>query len=416
MEWRNLARNLLLALALLDLCMGSSRAGDWPQILGSHRDGRTDDEKIVEALPAAGLRPVWQRGIGEGYAGVAVSGGRVVLFHRVEGDEVVEGLDAATGKPLWSAKFATPAPSSMDSDKGPRCVPVISGERVFLFGAGGNLYAVSLKKGEKLWSRDLTTDFNIPDSYFGCGSSPMVVGDKVLLNVGGRGARHGIAAFSVKDGSTVWQSVNDAASYSSPIVATHDGVKHAIFVTRLNVVSLDPETGRERFRYPFGRRGPTVNAACPLVVDGHLFLSASYGVGALFGKFTKDSFTEIWANDDTMSSQYSTCVLHDGLLYGVDGREDVGVARLRCIEPRTGKVRWTEEGFGVAAPILADGKLLLQKTDGTLVLAEPSPKSFRSLGSAKLMNDTTRALPALSQGRYFLRDSRTLKCFDLSRK
>jgi len=79
-------------------------------------------------------------------------------------------------------------------------------------------------------------------------------------------------------------------------------------------------------------------------------------------------------------------------------------------------VRWTEEGFGVAAPILADGKLLLQKTDGTLVLAEPSPKAFRQLGSAKLMDETTRALPALSQGRYFLRDSRTVKCFDLSRK
>ena len=408
----NLLRVVTMAIVLA--CSRRLSAGDWPQILGPHRDGHGDKEQLLERIPEQGPRKLWQRAVGAGYAGVAVAGDRGVLFHRVDGDEVVESLDAATGKPEWKTTFPAAEPSSMDSDKGPRCVPVIAGDRVVLFGAGGNLYCVLLKNGEKLWSRDLARDFNIPDSYFACGSSPLVDGDKVLLNVGGRGARMGIAAFALKDGATVWQTANDAASYSSPIAVTHDGVRHAIFITRLNLISLDPQTGHERFRSPFGRRGPTVNAATPLALDGHLFLSASYGVGAVYGKFTKDSFTEEWSSDDIMSSQYSTCVAQDGLLYGIDGREDIGVARLRCFNPATKKIHWTEEGFGMATPILADGKLLLQKTDGTLVMAEANPKEFRSLGSVRLFDGTTRALPALSNGRYFVRDGQTLKCIDLN--
>jgi hypothetical protein len=183
-----------------------------------------------------------------------------------------------------------------------------------------------------------------------------------------------------------------------------------IFVTRLSVVSIDPQTGIERFRFPFGSRGPTVNAANPLVIGDHLFVSASYGIGARWAKITPQGASVEWDSDEVMSSQYTTCVEQDGFLYGIDGRQDVGVARLRSFDPRTGKVAWTREGFGTGSLILADGKLLIMKTDGELILAEPSPKEYRQLASTKLFDTTTQALPALSAGRYFARDTKTLKC------
>ena len=111
-----------------------------------------------------------------------------------------------------------------------------------------------------------------------------------------------------------------------------------------------------------------------------------------------------------MSSQYTTCVEKDGYLYGIDGRQDVGVARLRCFDPRQPKVAWTKEEFGTGTLILADGKLLIMKTDGELVLAEPSPEKFRPLATAKLFDTTVQALPALAAGRLFVRDTKTLKC------
>ncbi len=103
------------------------------------------------------------------------------------------------------------------------------------------------------------------------------------MNVGGRKGA-GIVAFSLTDGKALWKATNDAASYSSPMAATIGGKRQVIFVTRLNVVSVDPKTGKVLFQFPFGQRGPTVNAANPLVFGDHLFVSSSYGVGAQWAR------------------------------------------------------------------------------------------------------------------------------------
>jgi hypothetical protein len=146
-----------------------------------------------------------------------------------------------------------------------------------------------------------------------------------------------------------------------------------------------------------------------------LFVSASYGVGAQWSKIGAKSATKVWANDETMSSQYTTCVESGGYLFGIDGRQDQGVARMRCIDPKTGKVQWTEEGFGTGNLILADGKLLVVKTGGTLLLVEPTPKAYRQLATADLFDSgaVVQALPALASGLLYVRNSTTLKCLEV---
>ena len=394
--------------ALLGLLLSTGAAGDWPQILGPQRDGVAEEETLADAWPAGGPPELWQRDVGEGFAGVAVAGNTAVLFHRLCAWLLSQVLDPATGQARWKIEFPTSYRGGVSPDTGPRCVPLIAGQRVILFGPGGEMQCAELATGKKSWYRNLLEDFNAPEGYFGAGSTPIVDGDKVLVNVGARGA--GIVALSLDDGSTLWKSTDDAASYSSPVATTRDAVRHVIFVTRLNVVSVDPATGKVRFQFPFGARGPTVNAANPLLLGDHLFVSSSYGVGAKYAKFGADDATLVWDSDDVMSSQYTTCVEHGGYLYGIDGRQDVGVARLRCIDPRRGTVLWAPEGFGTGTLIRADDKLLIMKTDGELVLAEPSHQQFRPLSNARLFVTTTQALPALSEGRFFARDTKTLKC------
>ena len=112
--------------------------------------------------------------------------------------------------------------------------------------------------------------------FFGAGSSPLIDVGKVIVIVGGeREAEAAVVAFHLTSGETAWHPVADEASYSSPVVATVDGTRHLIALTRLKCVSLDPEDGGVRFEFPYGQRGPTVTAANPLVVDGNLFVSAS---------------------------------------------------------------------------------------------------------------------------------------------
>ena len=120
-----------------------------------------------------------------------------------------------------------------------------------------------------------------------------------------------------------------------------------------------------------------------------------------------------------MSSQYTTCIEDGGLLYGVDGRQDGPPADLRCFNPITQEIAWTETGLGYATLIKADGKLLIMKTNGDLVLAKLSSAGYEPLAKARAFENAdersnpVRALPALSNGRFYTRDSRTLKCIDL---
>jgi hypothetical protein len=188
-----------------------------------------------------------------------------------------------------------------------------------------------------------------------------------------------------------------------------------IFVLRLNVVSVHPDTGKEQFRFPFGMRGPTVNAATPLVLGDELFVSASYGVGARLVRIAGDKPKTVWEEDDLMSSQYTTCIEKGGVLYGIHGRQDAGVAKLRAFDVRTRKVFWTKEDFGTGNLILADDKLIIMKTDGELILAEPTTEEFRPLARAKIFSDVVQPLPALADGLLYVRDTHTLKCLDLGK-
>lgn len=391
-------------------------AGDWPQILGPNRDGRAAaDEKLADSWPKDGPNVVWQREVGGGFAGLAVAGNTAVLFHRVGDEEIVEALDTLTGKLKWKDGSPTSFSTGFSDDQGPRCVPVIQGDRVFAFGAQGTLRCLDLKSGKRVWKRDTHTEFKAPEGYFGAGSTPIVIGDKLLVNVGAGRAAAGIVAFELVTGNTVWKSVADDASYSSPVLATVAGTKHAIFVTRLKTVSLDPETGKVRFEFPFGKRGPTVNGASPVVLDGNLFVSAHYGVGAVFAKIGANSTEEKWNSDDLISSQYMTPLVQDGLIFGIHGQERVEDSELRCLDPRSQKVLWSKASIGFGTMLAADGKMLIQTTDGEMILWKPDASRYQELARARVFRSTTRALPALSQGRLFVRDSGTLKCLQVGK-
>jgi outer membrane protein assembly factor BamB len=405
---QSLARWLILGC----LCAAtiSARGDDWPQILGPGRNG-ISSEKLPDHLPL-GLKIKWGQPVGQGYAGPAVAADKLVLFHRVDGKERVAAFAAGTGEPLWTTDFPANYRGGVNDDLGPRCVPLVEDGRVYVFGAAGDCHCLDLKEGTKIWSRSLAKDYDAPDGYFGAGSTPILIGGHLLVNVGGKKA--GIVGLKADTGDTAWTATSEAASYSSPAILLRGKEPHALFVTRLNVVEIEPVSGKATTLLPFGKTGPTVNAAAPLVIDSQVFLTASYGIGAALIDVQGSKPKKVWANDNTLSSQYSTPVARDGYLYGIHGREDSGAAHLRCVELKTGAVMWSQENFGVAHPILAGDKLLLLTIDGELVLVEASPKAYRELGRAPLGKGTTRALPALADGHFYCRSNDTLLCLKIA--
>ncbi|MHC4405917.1 MAG: outer membrane protein assembly factor BamB family protein [Planctomycetota bacterium] len=399
----------------------NAEAGQWPQILGPNRDGVAVDEQLAEAWPKDGPRTVWSLSVGSGFAGAAVEGDATVVFHRLADEEVVEAVDTATGEARWKTAFPAAYVPFISDDDGPRATPVIDRGRVYTYGAMGRLCCLDLVTGETIWSRDTYEEFHSkqpfqgepPEGYFGMATTPIVEGDHVIVNVGGDVQDAGIVAFSRHSGQAVWKATDERASYSSPVAATVDGTRHVIFVTRLSVLFLDPEGGTVRFQFPFGRLGPTVNAASPVVFDGHVFVTSSYGIGGVTAKIGKDRADVLWRDVGIMASQYTTCVEHKGCLIGIHGRQDGRPADLKCFDPKSRRVHWTQPRFGYATLLKADGKLLILKTDGVLLLAAANVDRYEELARARVADATTRALPALAEGRLFVRDARTLRCLEV---
>lgn len=405
---------LFACLGLLQLTTPASTA-DWPQFLGPQRDGISPETGLIKTWPKKGPPVLWEKAVGEGFSGPVIAGDRVIAFHRVKDEEVVECLGVSDGKRLWRFAYPTEFADDFGKGNGPRSTPVITGKRVVTLGADGTLHCIDLASGEKIWARLLLKEYRPPPSFFGVGTSPVVEDNLVLVNVGAREA--GIVAFSLEDGKELWKATSDAASYSSPIVRTIDGTKHAIFFTRDGVVVLDPKNGDVRHKQRWRARiDASVNAATPLVFGDQAFFSSSYDTGALLLRLRKDGADKLWSGEDVMSNHYNTCIHHEGHLYGFDGRQEAGPS-FRCVDVKTRKIVWDRERFGCGSMILAEGRLILITETGDLVLVEATPKEYRELARARVLeNAPIRAQIALSGGRLFARDQAKLLCLRLTER
>lgn len=399
----------------LALVAPAAHGGDWPQILGPARNGvAAADERLADAWPAAGPRELWRRPVGAGYAGLAVVGGRAILFHREADREVVEAVDAATGATLWKADWPTRFQPQVGGGDGPLCTPVVQADTVITFGAQGVLAAHDLATGRRRWLRETHREFAATEGYFGAGSTPLVVGEQVIVNVGGRGDS-GIVAFALDTGATRWQGTAEAASYSAPVAVDVAGQPHVLMVTRLSCLLVDPTTGDVRWHFAFGQRGPTVNAATPVVIGGDRFVvTSAYGIGCVCAAFDGTAARPLWQGVGPLASQYCTPLFVGDHLYGLDGRDDLPPADFVCVEAATGREAWRERNFGYGTLLAADGKLVVAKTDGELVLVKPDPAGLVVLARCRPLAGTVRALPALAAGRLYLRDDATLTCLSLA--
>lgn len=404
---------LFLATAVLLLTAHVCATADWPQFLGPQRNGLYQGAPIVSTFPAAGPKVVWSKKVGQGLSGPVVVGNRVILFHRVGDREVVESLDAATGASQWQYAYPTAYRDDFGFDEGPRAVPVVADGVVYTFGAEGELSAIGLQRGERLWSEHTAAQFRVAKGFFGAAGSPLVEGGRVIANIGGEKA--GIIAFNARKGAVEWTATQDAASYSSPAGATIAGRRYAIFLTRSGLVGLDPATGAVRFQRPWrARANASVNAATPIVVDDMIFISAEYGPGAAVLRLEGTGLTELWSSNDVLSNHYATSVYANGVLYGFHGRQEYGPS-LRAVDFRSGQVKWSEEKFGAGTVTLAGDQLVVVRENGELLLAPATPAGFKPTGRAKVLAGTVRAYPALDAGFLYVRNDDTLVCLDLRR-
>ena len=387
-------------------------AQDWPDFRGPMRNG-VYPGTITGGLPDAGPELLWEREVGAGFSNPVVANGRLILFHRVGSSEIVEALDAATGEPIWKHEYPTSYRDDFGFDPGPRASPVVAGGQVYTFGAQGVLTCLSFATGKPIWQLAANEEYEVKKGWFGAATTPLIDGNRLFLNLGGADGA-GIVALDKDTGKLLWKATEDGASYSSPVMADIQGERRLVFFTRDGLAILEPASGNviytRRWR---ARSNASVNAAMPVVSGETILLTASYGTGAIALDFAGGGEPEVlWSGEEALSSHYSTPVLKDGVLYGYDGRQEHGQS-LRAIDMSTGKVLWSEDGFGAGTVTLAGDVLVLMREKGELLLARANKGRFAPLGRTQLLQGTVRAYPALADGRLYARDENTLVCVRL---
>ena len=375
------------------------QAGDWPQILGPNRDGQALGETALNTdWQSEKPQVLWSQPISSGYSGAAIAKGVAYLTDRSRSSERLSAVDLTTGKSKWQATWPATYRSSMDPDSGPRAVPVISGGKAICYSAAGDLVCIDTNNGKVLWNQALRKQFKAEDGYFGAGCSPIVIGDMVIVNIGGKNA--GIVGVSLATGKVLWQATSYDASYASPVEVQVAGKPAALVVTRLKTVLLDAATGKVLSEIDFGSRGPTVNAATPLSLgDNKFFFTASYGIGAKLVELKGSDLNVAFSDNALLASQYNSPVKIGSLVIGINGREDVDQSTLRLLDIAAPKVASEQPLPGTTHLIAVGQQLLMLSIDGTLQLGQVTDDKLEIKGRFSIPQTTPvvfRALPAFS--------------------
>ena len=404
-------------------------ATEWPQWRGPNRDGVSGEVGILKAWPPNGPKMLWRVPLGEGFSGISVSQGRVYTMFSKGDDEFVVCLDATDGREIW--RFRSDSTYyEYEGGNGPRSTPTIDGDLLFAISAQGKLYALNAASGQEVWSHDLPRKFGSKMPRWGYSISPLVDGESLLVEIGGKGEKS-IVALNKNSGDVIWSSHKDKLGYSSPIAITVDGVRQIIFLTGTNLVSVSPTDGTIYWKYSWqtrGRLGYDVNAATPVFIPpDKVFISTGYGTGAAvlqmrdFVSYNDDraATDQIKANRDTvrieeiwkspiMENKLASSVLYENHLYGFDN------SILKCIEANTGEEKWKSRGFGMGTVILADGHLILLSGQGKLGLAEATPAGYIEKASAKVLSGRCWTVPTLANGKLYVRNLEEIVCLDMT--
>lgn len=395
----------------------TSATFDWPCLYGPTHDSVSPETNLALDWNQRPPKVVWKATLGEGYSAPAIAGNRLIAFHRLGNEEVVDALDSLTGERRWRQTHPTHYEDRYGYNNGPRATPIVDRADILTLGAEGALESLALNDGAVRWRRSLQAEYGVEQGFFGVGASPLLEGDRLIINLGAKERNAGVIAVDRATGKTVWTATDQGASYATPRAATIHGARHVFVFTEAGLVDLAPSDGTVRWSIPFrSRLYESVNATSPLVVGARVLVSATYGTGSLCGTLLPDgSWREDWRNPRGLESHFSNMIEVDGFVYAFSGRHEGGAA-LCCVELATGKFRWKHESdLGRGSMLRVGRNLILWGERGNLAIAAVNPDRYeqRAFLDEPLLSYPCWTPPALSRGLLYLRNEKNLLCLDL---
>jgi outer membrane protein assembly factor BamB len=343
-----------------------------------------------------------------------VAGGKVFYFDNQGGKETLHALEASDGHELWRS----PVDDTFTDEQGPsgpRCTPLVDGDRVYAQSGKGELQCLTVAEGRRIWRTNFMKDFGaaflgedspVPGAAeHGYTAAPVIADHRLIACVGGTN-RAGVVCFEKNTGKVLWKSQSDLAAYAAPMIATLARVKQAVCFTVEGLIGLDLEDGhllwRVPIKTPYGR-----NCTTPVVV-GDWVVVGSYRAGLVGIKVSADGAglkaERAWVNKN-VPMNFSSPVSVGSHLFGL------GPARqIVCLEIETGKLNWSNQGYVTTSAEIAHASFLVMgenilvcSDDGQLALFAGDPAGCRELGQARVCGKNWCS-PAYADGRLYVQD------------
>ena len=311
---------------------------------------------------------------------------------------------------LWQFAYACKF-DARQFEGGPASTPTVDGSFVYTLSYEGQLHCLRAEDGNIIWRKHLVEDFGGRYTSWKYAGSPLVVGERLILDTGADG--DSTVALDKTSGHKIWGAGNDLAGYATPIPFEHAGRLGVLVFKARAMVALDPATGREFWRIDW-RTYYDCNASTPSVVGDRLFISTGYGGrsarGALF-QLGEGQPRQIWLNQD-LETKMNSAVLYEGHVYCISEKSR---GQLMCFDLRDGAIVWSEASFArYGTLMIAGGKLIILDEKGDLVIADATPKGYRERARAKVLDGRCWVMPVLANGRIYAKDNMgQLVCLDV---
>ena len=396
-------------------------AADWPQYRGPLGDGSTLD-KIATKWDTA-PKVLWKVPGGTGFSSFAIAGARCYTLEGLGGKEVLVARNVANGKELWKADIGSTeygngggndgAGDNKGGD-GPRSTPTIAGNVIVTTNADLVVQGHDAATGKPLWKLDLA-QHGARNIMWKNAASPLLEGG--LIYIAGGGAGESLMALNPLTGAIVAKSGDDTMTHATPTAATIAGTRQIIFFMKSGLISVEPKTLKELWRAEVKFNVST--AASAVVAGDIVYASVGYGVGAYAYKVTKAGTA--WKaeqvmrvpGDQQIANHWSTPVLFEGHLYGMFQFKKYGSGPVKAVKLPEGEVKWSKDGFGPGQVVLTNGNLLALSDTGELVLIAAKPDAYTELARAKVIDGKCWTTPTISNGLVFVRSTKEAACVDL---
>lgn len=396
----------------------SAIAGQWPSFLGPNRDSiSTDSPPLARSWPSEGPPVRWSIEVAEGYAGAAISNGRVYLldYDKEAQADTLRCLSLDDGREIWRNSY----PIAVAFHHGmTRTVPTIVGDHVITMGPRCHLACWDATTGKAHWLIDLERDFGtrVPEWY--TGQCPLVDQDRLIVAACGQSM---LLAIDYKTGEVIWESPNPRGwnmTHVSVVPMEFQGQRSYVYCGSGGVAGIAADDGSLLWETDAWKE---INATSPSPVvlpDDRIFLSRGYGSGALMLRLVQaddgikaESLFEL--NPKQFSSEQQTPIFRDGHLFGI---RKVGSKSMVCLD-LDGNEIWNSgsDRFGLGPYMFADDLLLILDDDGTLTAAAATPAGYKQLAQHHVIEGGHDAWGpmAIVAGRLILRDMTRMVCLDL---